>query len=273
MAGVRAEISASEAREKGAAVRKSDAKGIALTALIPIALYGLAAALLLVKIGGHPPYAYNWENYTAWGMFRYWDDLAGRDDLFTMSDGLMTDSGEGPLMVVPIWFGWKILGVGIEGLRIPIVLIAALAAPLTWLVGRRTVGPGAAVLGATLLALSPVFLLYGRTATLVGVSLVPALATIYALLRVLRPERERFGVWIGWLAALQVLLVADSYAYAVIRFLWLIALILLAGEVVLRSGLRLRFAAALGVTAVVLPLALLGLGAQGRVSSRAGADR
>ena len=70
-----------------------------LTGLIPIWLYGLAAVLLLVRIGEHPPYAYNWENYTAWGMFRYWDDLAGRDDLFRMSDGLMTDSGEGPLMV------------------------------------------------------------------------------------------------------------------------------------------------------------------------------
>ena len=263
-------MSAAAAREKGVVRQEPVAKGSALTGLIPIWLYGLAAVLLLARIGEHPPYAYNWENYTAWGMFRYWDELAGRDDLFRMSDGLMTDSGEGPLMVLPIWLGWKLFGVGIEGLRVPIVLIAALAAPLTWLVGRRTVGPGAAAVGATLLALSPVFLLYGRTATLVGISLVPALATIYALLRVLRPERERFSAWIGWLAALQVLLVADSYAYAVIRFLWLIALILLAGEVLLRRGVRMRFVAAFGVTAVVLPLALLGLGARDGFSSGPG---
>jgi 4-amino-4-deoxy-L-arabinose transferase-like glycosyltransferase len=237
---------------------------------VPIWLYLLAAVLLLVDIGGHPPYAYNWENYTAWGMFRYWDDLAGRGDLFRMSDGLMTDSGEGPLMVIPIWLGWSLFGVGIEGLRIPVVVIGALAAPLTWLVGRRTVGPWAAGIGAVLLALSPVFLLYGRTATLVGISLVPALATVYALLRVLRPERERFGVWIGWLAALQVLLVADAYAYAVIRFLWLIALILLAGELALRRGVRLRFAVAFAVTAVVLPLALLALGARDGFSAGPG---
>ncbi len=180
------------------------------TRLIPIALYALAATLLLVRIGEHPDYAYNWENYTAWQMFRFWDGQWGWGDLLVLTDGLMTDSGESPLMVLPIWIGWQVFGVGLEGMRVPIVLIGALAAPRPWLVGGRLVGPWPAAVGAVLLAMSPVFLLYGRTATLVGVSLVPALATVYALLRVLRPEGARFAVWAGWLAALQVLLVLNS---------------------------------------------------------------
>lgn len=237
-------------------------EGRAAAALIPAALYVLAATLLLARIGGHPGYAYNWENYTAWQMFRLWDGLWGGGDLLILTDGLMTGSGESPLLTFPVWIGWNVFGIGLTGLRVPIVLIAALAAPLTWFVGRRLVGPGPAAMGATLLALSPVFLLYGRTATLVGVSLVPALATIYALLRVLRPERESLPVWVAWVAGLQTLLIADSYAYAVIRFLWPIALIVLLGDVILRRGLRLRFAAAFLVTALALPLALLGLGAR-----------
>ena len=176
----------------------------------------------------------------------------------------MTDSGESPLVVLPVWVGWKLFGVGMVGLRVPLVLIGALAVPLTWLVGRRLVGVGyplgAADLGALFFAISPVFLLYGRTSTLVGISLVPALLTVYALLRVLRPAELSRRAWVGWLVVLQVMLIADSYAYGVIRFLWLIALVLLALELAVRRWEWQRLAPALVLTALVLPAALSYLG-------------
>jgi hypothetical protein len=229
-------------------------------ALILTGLYLLGAVLLTVRIGLHPANAYNWENYTAWGVFQFWDGLWSGSDLWKLNDGLMTDSGESPLVVLPVWLGWKLFGVGPVGLRAPLVLIGALALPLTWLVGRRLVGPWAALLGAIFLAISPVFLLYGRTATLVGISLVPALLTIYALLHLLRPAELLLRPWVGWLVALQVLLVADSYAYSVLRFLWLIALVLFAVELTVRTGEWRRLAPALVVTALVLPAALTYLG-------------
>ena len=43
----------------------------------PPALYGLALALLLVGIGSHPPFVYNWEEYTAWRFFPFWDRPTG----------------------------------------------------------------------------------------------------------------------------------------------------------------------------------------------------
>jgi hypothetical protein len=228
--------------------------------LLPLGLYLLGVALLTVRIGRHPANAYNWENYASWGVFHFWDGVWPWADMWRLNDGLMTDSGESPLVVLPVWLGWELFGVGMVGLRVPLVLVGALAVPLTWLVGRRLVGEWAAVLGASLMAVSPVFLLYGRTATLVGISLVPALVTIYALLRVLRPEQLSLRVWIGWLAALQVLLVADSYAYSVLRFLWLICLVLFGVELAFRWGEWRRFVPALVLTALVLPAALVLLG-------------
>lgn len=218
-------------------------------AAVPLALYGLALALLLVGIGSHPPFVYNWEEYTAWRFFPFWDHPTG--DLFARTEGLMTDSGKSPFVALPLWLGWTFGGVGLESLRPALAVETALAAPLLWAVGRRLAGSGAAALGAVLLALSPVFLLYGRTGTVVGLSLAPALATVYALVRVLQEPRSR-----RWLFALQALLVIGQYAYAPIRFLWPISLALLASELVLRGKDRLRLLPAVLLTATVLPAAL-----------------
>lgn len=219
--------------------------------ITPVALYLFAVALLTIRLGSHPAWTYNWESYTAR------DVLAFRDHptwgIFQLYDGVMTDSGHSPLIALPVWASFALFGVSLAAMRLPIVLLAALAPPLTWLVGRRLAGAGVAMLGAALLALSPVFLLYGRTATLVGLSLVPALLTIYALLRVLQRPRG----W-PWLIALQVFLLSDAFAYSPIRFLWPLSVILLLGELLWRKGQRRWFLVALIVTALVLPLGITG---------------
>ena len=157
--------------------------------------------------------------------------------------------------MLPVVLSWRLVGASLLGLRLPLALLAALAVPLCWLVGCRLIGNWAAIIGALLLTLSPVFLVYGRTATLVGLSLVPALLTIWLLARAIEaPTATRLGL-------LQLALVGNSWAYAPIRFLWLIALVAFIGEVFWRRGLRRCFCIAALVTALVLPLFLCGVAA------------
>jgi 4-amino-4-deoxy-L-arabinose transferase-like glycosyltransferase len=225
----------------------STARRIAAYAL-PIGLYLLAAGLLLLRIGDHPAFTYNWENSTLYGLFSF--AHAPNSDIFKLSQGLMTDSGKSPLVVLPAWLGFLLGGVSLAALRAPVALLAALAVPLTWAIGRRAVGPVPAALGAVLLALSPVFLLYSRTATSVGISLVPVLVGVYALLRVLKSPDD----W-RWTAALVGALVVIGYGYAPARFLWFIAVALLVLEAFLRSGRRERRALFLAAGATILLVA------------------
>ncbi len=57
----------------------------------PVGLYALTVAILLWHLGEHPPYPYNWEQYTARDMLAFWAQPSF--DIFRPTDGLMTDSG------------------------------------------------------------------------------------------------------------------------------------------------------------------------------------
>lgn len=225
------------------------------TAAILVGLYVAAALVLFSPLGNHPTFPYNWESYTAWHVFSSWFDEFRPHDIFTITDGLMTDSGQGPLIGLPIWAAFKLFGVGLTEMRAPVTLMAAAAVPLLWLVGRKIAGPQAALLAATLFALSPVWLLYGRTATLVGVSVVPALLTVYVLLRMFDYDRH----WLRNLGVLQLLLIVGAYGYAPIRFLWPLSLGLIGLQLV-RGHNRQKALLALVVTLCVLPIALTMIG-------------
>ncbi len=90
-------------------------------------------------------------------------------------------------------------------MRFPIVLISALAVPLTWLFGRRLYSDAVGITAALLVLTSQVFLLYGRTGTVVGMSIGPALIGYLLLWMCVRRERPSDGS--GWLLLFQV--VAD----------------------------------------------------------------
>ena len=217
--------------------------------LLPLGLYALAAGLLLLHLDSHPGFPYNWEPATARGFFAFADRPSPA--IFGVTEGLMTDSGDSPLLVLPAWLTTGALGVGLAALRLPAALLSAAAVPLLWWLGRRLSGPATGLLAALLLALSPVFLLYGRTATTVGLSLLPALATVAALHQVLRRPGRLRGI-----LALQGLLLLDAYAYAPIRFLWLLSLALLAGAWWQGRRRKTGHGRALLITVLVLPLFL-----------------
>jgi hypothetical protein len=215
---------------------------------VVVALYLLAAATLIAPwpFGAHPDWAYNWEGYTAWRWSTYWEPPTGPTiEIWAPTDGLMTDSGQGPLVGLPVALGIALAGVGVDAMRAPVMLLTAAAAPLLWLFGRGVFGGGVATVAALLLAVSPTFLFYGRTATLVGVSLVPLLLTAIALLRVLDAPPDAGWRWRreGVLAGS---LLVGLFAYAPVRLLWPATIVLLLAAAVghaPRRGVLLRAAA------------------------------
>ena len=161
-------------------------------------MYLLAVVALLSPwpFSAHPPWAYNWEGYTVWRWSTFWEAPSGPAlEIWAPTDGLMTDSGQGPLVGLPVALGIAVGGLNVEAMRVPVSLLAAAAVPLLWLLGRRVVGTGPATLAALLLATSPVFLFYGRTATLVGVSLVPLLLMTLVLVQVLQAKPDEGWRW------------------------------------------------------------------------------
>jgi hypothetical protein len=143
-------------------------------------------------------------------------------------------------------------------MRVPVALLAACSVPLLWLVGRRVVGVGAATLAALLLAVSPVFLLYARTATLVGVSLVPLLLSALALARVLDAEAEEGWRWRreGLLAGSMLL---GIFAYAPVRLVWPLAIGLLGWEALRNRERRAILVRVALVSFFIVPVGMMAL--------------
>jgi hypothetical protein len=202
-------------------------------------LYALALVLLVLPVpfGQHPAWAYNWEGYTAWRWLTFWGAPELTLGILAPTDGLMTDSGQGPLLGLPLTISILLNGFTLEALRLPAMLMSALAPPLLWLCGKRMIGPDPALLAALLLAISPVFLFYGRTATLVGVSLLPLLLTVLALLRVLDAPLRAGWRWTRE-GALVATMLLGLVAYAPVRLLWPMTVLLLAMAAVLTPARR-----------------------------------
>lgn len=204
---------------------------------IPVALYILTVVIFTYNLNTHPNYTYNWENNTLHGLYPFVEQPSLRP--FALLEGLMTDSISSPWTILPSWVAFGLFGPSLLGLRLPVTLLASLAVPLLYAVARRTFETRnqpadlrvmlVGIAAALLLALSPAFMVYARTATVVGVSLFPALLTVLALFAVLR----RPDLW--WRsAALLGTLILGAYAYAPIRFLWPMCVVILIAEGIMR---------------------------------------
>jgi hypothetical protein len=229
--------------------------------VIPVGLYFFTAAILLFNLNTHPNYTYNWENNTLQGLYRFVDQPSLGP--FKLLEGLMTDSISSPWTILPAWITFGLAGPSLIALRLPIALITALAVPLLYVFGRKLMETRGrksdvrvtmtALVAALLLALSPVYMLYSRTATVVGVSLVPALLTMLALFGVLR----RSDLW--WRsAALLGTLIQGAYAYAPIRFLWPMCVGILLLEAFMRRKEGRRSSRRLVASALLLVVGMAG---------------
>lgn len=225
---------------------------------IAVLLYAASALLLLWRLGANPDFPVNWEEYTAWNVFRFWEAGPYWADILAPANGLMTDSGRGLLTGFPAASGFALFGVGLAQLRVPIALLAAFAPPLLWLAGRTVLPPRVALLGAALLAVCPVFVFYGRTATLVGVSLVPLLLAFLALAAVLTAPP---GAMTRPAVALAASLTLGILAYAPVRLMWPISISVLLVAAALDRGRRRGLLGAAVLALLTVPAALAALDA------------
>lgn len=217
-----------------------------LSSVAICAVYCIAVAALLVPWGNHPDLPFNWEEFTAAGLFHWRNEPLWR--MFGLQSGLMTDSGDSPLVLIPARVGMWIGGRDLASVRVVLTALTALSVPLTWRIARDVAGHRVAWFASILLILAPAFLLYARTATNVGVTLAIATAIVAVLMQTIAEPRNL--VTIG---ALQILLIVATWGYAPVRMLWLLALIALAVEIALRPQDRRALAIAFIVTIVALP--------------------
>lgn len=214
--------------------------------LTGFALFFVAAVVVLIDVSSHPAFTHNWENYVAWDGIPFFEN-PDWSQVWKLSDGVMLNSGKSPLFLGPAWLMVKWQGISLESFRTSNALVGALAVPMLWFVGRRLVSERVARIAAVLLLLSTVYLTYARTATLVSVSIVPFLLTVYVLVRI--AERPRWY----WPFVLTACLVVNSYGYSVLRFAWPLAMALLVIEFVRQKGKRVGILAAIVIPMVVMP--------------------
>ncbi len=112
------------------------------------------------------------------------------------------------------------LGNSVLALRAAPMLAVTIAIPLTYLVGVRTVGRRAALIGSALISLSPFLIYYGTEARAYGLVMAFVLGSTLCLLIAL--ERRRAGWWAGY----AVLTCASMYTHytaafvLVVQFFW-----------------------------------------------------
>jgi hypothetical protein len=127
-----------------------------------------------------------------------------------------------PLYFVLAWLAER-LGNSPELLRLPALISGTATIPLTFLVGRRTVGRSAGMVGALLVALSPFLIFYSTEARAYALVTCLVLASTLALLEAVESNR------IGWWAMYAFLACAAMYthytaAFALgAQFLWALA--------------------------------------------------
>ena len=105
------------------------------------------------------------------------------------------------------------LGDASDWLRFPPLLAALAAIPLTYLLGTRTVGKTAAMVGAALVSISPFLIYYSTEARAYGLSVVICLLSTLAMLRAIDEEKPT------WWALYALLSAAAMYTHYTNLFL------------------------------------------------------
>jgi 4-amino-4-deoxy-L-arabinose transferase-like glycosyltransferase len=158
-----------------------------------------------------------------------------------------------PLWYLIAWADARVLGTGEVALRLPSALAGIATVPVAWAIGRELAGRRAAILGALLVAVSPLFIWYSQEARAYALFVLMA---ALAMLCFLRAERNPSGRNMA-LFALTGALALLSHYFAVFLLLGM-ALWLLAGPGERRARTRRAALPALAALALV-GLALLPL--------------
>jgi Dolichyl-phosphate-mannose-protein mannosyltransferase len=103
-----------------------------------------------------------------------------------------------PLFFVLSWVTAQ-FGDSTETVRIPSLVAGTLTIPLVYVLGLQTVGRNAAIVGATLTALSPFLIFYSDEARAFALAILVVLLSTLSLLRAL--EARTFGWWAAYAVA------------------------------------------------------------------------
>jgi hypothetical protein len=92
-----------------------------------------------------------------------------------------------PLWYLVAWLDWRLLGTGEVALRLPSALAGIASVPVAWAIGCELAGRRAAIAGAALVAVSPLFVWYSQEARPYGLFVLTAGLAILTFLRAARP--------------------------------------------------------------------------------------
>jgi mannosyltransferase len=126
--------------------------------------------------------------------------IANADSVGGVLDLVRSDQEVSP----PLYFvlAWATEGLGdpAESLRVTSLIAGVAAIPLTYQLGVLTVGRRAGVVGAALVALSPILIFHSTEARAFMLMLAFVLLSSLALVKALEPGRNRLWWWIGYAA-------------------------------------------------------------------------
>lgn len=197
---------------------------ISITTTLSLILLLVSALALFYNISTHPNVLYNWEHYTSWRLLQEknhepFNEAADGISL-RLTDGLMTDSGLSPLVFYPIHLSTVIFGMNLFALRLWPVLVGILTIQALFFFGKKFFNKYVGFMSAFILLFSQPFLLYARTATNVGMSIISSIFTIWLIINVYQNPKKKITYLL-----LIMLLIINSYLYAPMRFLLPISIV------------------------------------------------
>lgn len=192
----------------------SPKRGAPPSSLVVMVLLCLwSATFLFYKLGSFPDVLYNWEVYTVHGLLEYMArPLELLRDSYLWNEAWMTLSQRSLFVAGPILAAWKLLGVGLFQLRIVAAIYGVLSVLVFYKLAEEHFGRLVAMVSTIMLSVSPVFLLYSRTATNVGPTILASLLVVYFFAGALSGRKLCFPL-LGFFLGIA------SYYYKVIRFI------------------------------------------------------
>ncbi|MGH3860743.1 glycosyltransferase family 39 protein [Actinokineospora sp.] len=119
-----------------------------------------------------------------------------------------------PLYYLMLHVWMRLFGDGEIAVRLPSMIFSVAVVLVTWLFGRRLVGPAAALVAAALVAIAPSQVAAGQEARMYGLLSLTALCSWWALWTAVEAERPR--AWFAYVAATAAMVFGHYYGFFVI---------------------------------------------------------
>lgn len=184
----------------------------------------LVVILLFVKLNTYPNTLYNWENYSLASIFhyRFSDTKITLEKYLDATDGLMTDSGDTLATGLPMYLITKQFGYELGWMRVWSAGLSLLGIISFFLLMTKVFGHRISTLATFFFGTSQAFLLYGRTATNVGPTLLMEMLSVFVIYYFLKKADS-----LKLLITSVILILVNYYFYAPIRFFTPILLLLI----------------------------------------------